>query len=379
VNIFLGYPSEHEEAAWEVYNYLISNGDEVWFDKVSLIAGIDWDQERAEGQRRAELAVHLCSKAMFERAGVVHREIRQSLRLVEDQPLGSLYVIPIRLEPVKMPVELTRFQYFDFEGDWQRRLSDAVEKRRAQLSAEVAEPQKSSAVEESPMKGSQKVEFEDVTELYECRGEYLRYDEDGLYWTYLNGAIASSVLESYFGNRSDFQRLFDENDVLADEGDQRKHEWSLSTDEFFRMESMLSIRFYTFISYARAAHPNHHITTLNFFGEDAGALEFERLIGHSTEMAHKVLDYCEKVIIAGFDGEIEEESFFEGYREREEDLWKLLGQFNFDNKGLTFNFSPYDVLPFVFGSHEVHVPWLFLEEMIDPEYKDVVEKLTAQS
>jgi len=377
VKIFLGYPSEHEKTAWEVYNFLKSKGDEVWFDKASLVAGTDWDQERSEGQRQAELAVHLCSEAILERAGVVNREIRQTLRLVEDQPLGSLYVIPIRLEPIKLPVELTRFQYFDFGNGWQHRLSDGVEKRRAQLAAEATESPKLPVVEESSLEGSQKVEFEEITELYECRGEYLRYEEDGLYWTYLNGAIASSVLESYFGNRSDFERLFDEDELPADDCDERKHEWSVSTEEFFRLESMLSIRFYTYFSYARAAHPNHYITTLNFFGEDAGTLEFERLIGHSTENAHRILAYCEKVIIAEFEGEIDKESFFEGYKEDEEDLWKLLMHFNFDNKGLTFSFSPYDVLPYVFGSHEIHVPWSFLEEMIAAEYKDIVEKLKA--
>jgi hypothetical protein len=377
LRIFLGYPSEHEKVAWEIYEFLKSAGDDIWFDKKSLVAGTDWDKERDKGQREAELVVHLCSEAILKRAGVVNREIRQTLRLVEDQPLGALYVIPIRLDSIKMPVELTRFQYFNFGDDWKERLSEGVEKRRVQLSGDAPEPPNDTVIEEQSSKGSQKIEFENVTKSYECRGEYLRYAEDGLYWTYVNGAITSEVLEGFYAARSDFKRLFVENSEETG-GDGRKDEWSVSTEEFFRSRDMLSLRFYSYVGFARAAHPNHYVTTLNFFGEDAGSLEIERLFGHSSESAQKVIAYCEKVILAEFGGEIDKESFFEGYKENANDLWKLLGQFNFDKKGLTFNFSPYDVLPFVFGSHEVHVPWRFLDDLISEDYNDIIEKLKTR-
>ncbi|MDQ6436875.1 TIR domain-containing protein [Mesorhizobium sp. LHD-90] len=376
MKIFLGYPSEHEKVAWKVYGFLNEKGDDVWFDKESLVAGTDWDRERDKGQREAELVIHLCSEAILKRSGVVNREIRQTLRLVEDQPLGALYVIPIRLEPIKLPVELTRFQYFDFGDDWKERLSEGVEKRRAQLSGDAPKPpRQQTVIEQRSLKGSQKIEFDDITKSYECRGEYLHYDEEGLYWTYLNGAIASEVLEGFYGARSDFKRLFVEDGEEMNENGQ-KHEWSISTEEFFRSDDMLSLRFYSYIGFVGAAHPNHYITTLNFFGEDAGSLDIQNLLGHSAEFAQRVIAYCEKIILAEFEGEIGKNSFFEGYKETEDDLWKLLGQFGFDRKGLTFNFSPYDVLPFVFGSHEVQVPWRFLEGLISDDYKDIIEKLT---
>lgn len=377
MKIFLGYPSEHERIAWEVYGFLKSIGDDVWFDKVSLIAGTDWDKEREKGQREADLVVHLCSEAILKRAGVVNREINQTLRLVEDQPLGSLYVIPIRLEPIKMPVELTRFQYFDFGDGWQKRLSEGIEKRRAQLSGEASEtPKPPQITEEKPLLGLQKIEFEEITDAYECRGEYLRYDEEGLYWTFVNGALAAESLKGFYDARHDFRTLFDDDGTPDEDG--RKHEWSVSAEEVFRACDLVSVRFYNYIGYAVAAHPNHYITTLNFFGVNSGTANIQQLLGHSVESAHKILTYCEKVIIAEFEGELEMESFFEGYKETEEKVWKLLGQFNFDRQGMTFNFSPYDVLPYVFGSHEVHVPWRFIEPMLSDGYEAIVEKLTTK-
>lgn len=352
-----------------------SAGDDVWFDKVSLIAGTDWDKEREQGQREADLVVHLCSEAILNRAGVVNREINQTLRLVEDQPLGSLYVIPIRLEPIKMPIELTRFQYFDFEDGWQERLSESVEKRRAQLSGEVPETGKlPQIIEEKALPGLQKVEFEDITDAYECRGEYLRYNEEGLYWSLVNGALAAESLKGFYDARHDFRTHFDDDGNPDEDG--LKHEWSVSAEEIFRAGDLVSARFYHYIGFARAAHPNHYITTLNFFGVNFGTASIQQLLGHSVEDAHKVLTYCEKVIIAEFEGELEMDAFFEGYKETEEEVWKLLGQFNFDRQGMTFNFSPYDVLPYVFGSHAIHVPWRFIEPMLSEGYKAIVEDLT---
>lgn len=377
MKIFLGYPSEYESTAWEVYDFLKSKGDDVWFDKVSLIVGTDWDQEREKGQHEADLVVHMCSEAILKRAGVVNREIRKTLRLVEDQPLGSLYVIPIRLEPIKMPVELTRFQYFDFGDGWQDRLSEGIEKRRTQLSGEMLQSPKSTVSEEKPLPGLQKIEFEDLTDDYECRGEYLRYDEEGLYWTFVNAALAAESLHGFYGIRKDFKA--DVDDEKPSWREELKHEWSINAEEIFRSGDIVSIRFYTYIGFAGAAHPNHYITTMNFLGEEAGSLSIGDLLAHSTENAHKILSFCEKVILAEFEGEIEKDTLFEGYKETEEDLWKLLGQFNFDRQGMTFNFSPYDVLPYVFGSHEVHVPWRFLEPMISDGYKTIVERLTTNS
>ena len=377
MKIFLGYPREHETTAWEVYHFLKSADDDVWFDKVSLVAGVEWDRERERGQREADLVVHLLSEAALRRTGVVHREIRQSLRLVEDQPLGALYIISIRLDAMKMPVELTRFQYFDFAEGWQRDLRVAVEKRREQLTGHThpgtSEPQ---VTEEKPLSGVEKIEFEDITDAYECRGEYLRYGDDGLYWAYVNSAIAGESLGRFYGTRADFRMLF------LDDGPNEhgmKHEWSLTAEEVFRADDIVSVRFYTYLGFAGAAHPNHYITTMNFLGEQFGSPAIDTLLEFSVENARRVLTYCQKVIIAESEGEIEEGSFFEMYADTDEAVWKLLAQYTIDRQGITFNFSPYDVLPFVFGSHEVRVPWRFIEEMIAARYKPLAEKLSGIS
>jgi hypothetical protein len=44
---------------------------------------------------------------------------------------------------------------------------------------------------------------------------------------------------------------------------------------------------------------------------------------------------------------------------------------------LTINFSPYDVLPYAFGSHEVFVPWRFLDAILDEQFADLESKLNG--
>ena len=378
MRIFLGYPSEHEATAWEVYEFLKSKGDEVWFDKESLLPGMDWDEEREKGQKEAQLVVHLYSKHIANRSGVVNREIALTLRLVEDQPLGSIYVISIRLDDSRLPLKLTRFQYLDFKDEWQDKLSKSLEKRRAELSNCTPYLPKCTIVEETTLNGSQKIEFKDTTESYECEGAYLRYKGSGPYWTYLNSMIASKALDGFFGTRYDFKILSKDNDISYNDLETRKHILSINTEEFFRLGDLLSIRFYTFSYSVGALHPNHRIATLNFFGEDVGSLQIGQLLGDSADNARKLISYCEEVISAQYEDELlSKDSFFENYKENDEQLWNLLGQFSFDKRGITFNFSPYDVLPFVFGEHEVLAPWRFLSEFISDDYEAIINKLST--
>src|SRR5690606_15088613 len=102
----------------------------------------------------------------------------------------------------------------------------------------------------------------------EASAQYLRYDREGIYWTYVNAAIAKKVLRSYFGIR----RLFkDEREHGTDEWMRdRSMSWEMTTEEFFSAGEIISVRFYTY-EYLGGAHPNHYVETMNFLGSDRAA------------------------------------------------------------------------------------------------------------
>src|SRR3954447_6925680 len=111
MEIFLSYPSERLEIARAVYEFLRRLGTNIWFDKESLIAGQDWDRERLAAQKRADLTVLICSRETFEKPGIIQREVKQVLDLLNDKPLGSIHLICIRVEEIGFPSELAKYQW----------------------------------------------------------------------------------------------------------------------------------------------------------------------------------------------------------------------------------------------------------------------------
>jgi hypothetical protein len=55
---------------------------------------------------------------------------------------------------------------------------------------------------------------------------------------------------------------------------------------------------------------------------------------------------------------------------------KLLRAFNIGADGLTFNFSPYDVLPYVYGSSEVMLPWSSVSDYLSDWGLELMQRVT---
>lgn len=95
---FLSYPSERLDDAYRIFEFMQELGIDIWFDKVSLVAGQDWDRERSNAQKASDLTFLICSRETVSRTGVIQREIKDILRRLEDQPLGDIFLIPLRVE-----------------------------------------------------------------------------------------------------------------------------------------------------------------------------------------------------------------------------------------------------------------------------------------
>jgi TIR domain len=93
---FLSYPSENLDLAWEVYDFVRTLGVQIWFDKESLIAGQNWDRERATAQKSADLIILICSSETINKSGVIQREIKDALDLLRDKPLSHIFLVSLR-------------------------------------------------------------------------------------------------------------------------------------------------------------------------------------------------------------------------------------------------------------------------------------------
>lgn len=180
----------------------------------------------------------------------------------------------------------------------------------------------------------------------------------------------------FVGAIADFKRL-DEDDEKWIKEHNVPHEWGFAMRKFYRRGDFLSVRS-SIYWYGGGVHPNHGFTTLNFLGPDYGLCTIMDLLGHDDKKAFRLVEYCKKVLLAMFDGEGLEEFITLSFEDRKY-TWNLASQFNFDERGLTFNFIPYDVLPYAFGSHEVFVPWRFVDAMLDERFADLESKLNGEA
>lgn len=377
MEIFLGYPSEYRSVADEVYGFLTSLGHAVWQDTNALVGGVEWRREREIGQRNAQMIIHLCAEEMMSRAGDVNREIKLTLDLIEDQPLGALFAVFVRVNEFRLPVELTRFQYIDkFRDDWKFRLEAAVQKRQQQLARPSAKPTKGEVTREAPAIHGQAelIEVLDSDPPNEASAKYLRYDRSAIYWQWINGEIAAKALRGYFGAKKHFADTKSDDD--SEPSDDHSYFWGVTTEEFFLQGQMLSLRFYTYY-YFGGAHPNHYVETLNFLGPGQGALGIRELLDNDNKRARRLIDYCERVVSASFD---EEESPMEFHlldKNDEEQVWSALEEFNFDSKGMTFNFSPYVVMGYAFGTQTVIVPWVTMHGFLGDDWQLLSNQFTS--
>jgi hypothetical protein len=249
VKIFLGYPSERRDAAKEIDGFLKTLNVEVWFDKRSLIGGDDWDRERAEAQQNADLVIHLLSAEVFSRPGVVNREIKQTLKLSDDQPIGATYVIFVRLDDLRLPSELIRFQYIDyFREAWRDQLALAVTKRLRQLEGygHRTAPERTTTVMEDLSEAgiatqSSRIESSVSTEHSNVSANYLQYAGNSVYWDFVNARIAAEALGGFVDAVADFKLMDDQEKERMKEYN-ITYEWNFNMQEFFRSGHFLSMQ-----------------------------------------------------------------------------------------------------------------------------------------
>lgn len=362
MKLFLGYAKEDKTVALEIVEFLEALGLEVWFDKKSLVAGDDWDAERLAAQQAADMIIHICSEQILSRVGVVNREIRETMRLAEDKPFGSNFVVFVRVGGVRLPSQFLRYHYIDFEGDWQQALAAAVGKK-------VSQTQQSSSPQ-VPFKRDNVSVTDDISthlieekeETYNLSVEYIEFNSKERYWKLISSHIEAKLLDEYYDFRADVRDLDEE---------QRKSEyfrpWELQirTEEYFRLGEFVSVRYYIYMD-CGGAHGNYRIMTSNFFTSTFGYVDIKDLLEHRDEKARKVLAYCLKVVEAG----LEEPQHWLIDTDNIQQVWAALEDFNFDSRGLTFNFSPYVILPYAAGDQEAHMPWSIASGHLAEKYID---------
>jgi hypothetical protein len=358
IESMISYPSERGAEAREVVVYLKELGIKVWFDKDSLVAGDDWSREIESALSKSEIVVVISSKETVSKSGVVQRELNRILELLRDRPIGSNFLINLRVEDVILPPEISKFQWIDmFAHDWKASLLRAVYKKFQQLSRPPTRQVEDAMAMLSASTNTHPRSIQENDGNREFSSSYFTYNEQNEYWRYINAEIIAAIYRSYYDARGDF--ILYESDQLMS--------WSLNVEEHFRYNDLLSIKCFWFQDVG-GAHPSHGVFTLNFGGTSHGRLSLNHVFSNNEDVISHIKRFCEldirrQQLSIGEEVDIS----FDGYMS-DEDPWKVFQEFSFNENGLTINLSPYSVLPYVYGSHEVFMPWNYFRDKLNESF-----------
>jgi hypothetical protein len=110
---FLCHSSQDKEKVRDLYRRLTNDGVTCWFDEEDLIPGQDWDREIRQALGRCRYVLACLSSSSVTTAGYVQTELKRALDRADEQPEGSIYLVPVRLEPCDVPGRLQRLQRVD--------------------------------------------------------------------------------------------------------------------------------------------------------------------------------------------------------------------------------------------------------------------------
>lgn len=134
LRVFLCHSSGDKPAVRDFYHRLKAEGIDPWLDEESLLPGQDWELEIPKAVKNSDIVIVCLSQAAINKSGYVQKEIRYALDVADQQPEGTIFIIPLKLEECSVPERLGRLHWVNlFEERGYERLMLALESRASTL------------------------------------------------------------------------------------------------------------------------------------------------------------------------------------------------------------------------------------------------------
>lgn len=124
LTVFLCHSSGDKPRIRDLYKRLRKDGFAPWLDEEELLPGQDWHHEITKAVRSSHVVVVCLSVDSTGKTGYVQKEIKYALDIADEQPDGTIFLIPLKLEDCEVPSRLQRWQWVKLfeEGGYQRLL-----------------------------------------------------------------------------------------------------------------------------------------------------------------------------------------------------------------------------------------------------------------
>jgi TIR domain len=131
LTVFLCHSSGDKPKIRNLYKRLRDDGFSPWPDEEELLPGQDWSHEITKAVRSSHVVVVCLSAGATAKTGYVQKEIKYALDVADEQPEGTIFLIPLKLEECEVPSRLQRWQWVKlFEDSGYDRLLRALKARR---------------------------------------------------------------------------------------------------------------------------------------------------------------------------------------------------------------------------------------------------------
>ena len=122
--IFLSYAYEDRDKVVDISKRLAEAGYDTWVDAKNLLPGQDWEIEIRKALKDSEFVFIFLTKNSTTKEGYLQKEIKSALRLADEKPEGTIFLVPIKLEDVDVPDSLKHIQWLEFyrNDGWEKLL-----------------------------------------------------------------------------------------------------------------------------------------------------------------------------------------------------------------------------------------------------------------
>jgi hypothetical protein len=134
LRIFLCHSSDDKPVVRDLYGRLLSDGMQPWLDEKNILPGQDWELEIRKAVKNTDVVIVCLSSVSINKRGFVQKEIKFALDVADEQPEGTIFLIPLRLDKCDVPERLRAIQWVDyFEPGGYLRLIAALKERGDEL------------------------------------------------------------------------------------------------------------------------------------------------------------------------------------------------------------------------------------------------------
>lgn len=132
LQIFLLYARGDKETVHRLYQRLVKDGANVWWDWAKLMPGQNWALEIHKAIHSSDIVIVCLSKQFNRDGGYRHEELKIALEKANWLSVEDTFIIPARLDNCDLPESLQRWQRVDlFEEDGYQRLMSTLKKQVA--------------------------------------------------------------------------------------------------------------------------------------------------------------------------------------------------------------------------------------------------------